>query len=59
LLAVFVVHNHVGRWSADKTIALTQNGKNMEGKEEADVLTMTWNSRRSSTSRPRASRAKP
>lgn len=38
------VHNHVGKWSDDKTIVLTHSGKNMEGKDESDVVTMTWNS---------------
>jgi hypothetical protein len=38
------VHNHVGKWTDEKTIALTHTGKNMEGKDEADTVTFTWNS---------------
>ena len=38
------VHNHSGKWADDKTITLVHDGKNAEGKEEKDSLTMTWTS---------------
>ena len=36
------VHDHAGKWSDDKTIALVRTGKNMEGKTETDTVTLTW-----------------
>ncbi len=36
------VHNHVGKWSDDKTISLVRTGKNVEGKDETDTVTFTW-----------------
>ena len=38
------VHFHHGKWTDDKTITVTHEGKNAEGKVEKDALTVTWNS---------------
>lgn len=40
------VHDHVGKWADDKNITLTRNGKNLEGKEESDAVTLTFTSPR-------------
>lgn len=37
------VHSHTGKWTDDKTISLTHQGKNPEGKVETDTVTFTWN----------------
>ncbi len=36
------VHDHAGKWSDDKSISLVRTGKNMEGKDETDTVTLTW-----------------
>jgi hypothetical protein len=36
------VHNHAGKWIDDKSIALVHTGKNAEGKDETDTMTLTW-----------------
>ena len=38
------VHNHTGKWTDDKTITVTHEGKTAEGKVEKDAFTATWNS---------------
>ena len=38
------VHDHVGKWTDDKTLSLVRTGKNLEGKDESDTVTMTFNS---------------
>lgn len=36
------VHDHVGKWTDDKTISLVRTGKNLEGKDETDTVTLVW-----------------
>ena len=36
------VHNHVGKWVDDKSITLVHVGKNAQGVEETDTVTLTW-----------------
>jgi hypothetical protein len=36
------VHDHVGKWTDDKSISLVRTGKNSEGKVETDTVTFTW-----------------
>jgi hypothetical protein len=43
------VHQHTGKWADEKSITVTHNGKNVEGKDEKDALTFTWNSPREMT----------
>ncbi len=36
------VHDHRGKWTDDKNITLVHTGKNTQGKDETDSLTMTF-----------------
>jgi hypothetical protein len=36
------VHDHSGKWTSDKAIALVRQGRNLEGKLEKDACTATW-----------------
>lgn len=36
------VHKHTGKWADEKNITVVHVGKNAEGKEEKDSLTLAW-----------------
>lgn len=38
------VHQHTGKWTDDKSITVTHQGKTWDGKDEKDVLTFAWSS---------------